>query len=155
MVRAVLIGRCLQKIGEVLDLPEIWYGLLPSIAGYFLFLSWKDEIVAAVRGEPVKRGFRYRAMLGVAAGTVVAIRALASGNQVTEMASLRGAAVEMRSLINETTEQSEIRAQQTAVRDREASKQQEILLLLTKWLVVLAGLTLLAAVVTLVAATTQ
>ena len=67
---------------------------------------------------------------------------LVSGTRVRENATLRAAAVEMRSVVQEAAEDANLREERMAERDRRLTR-------LTKWLVALAVLTLAAAVVTL------
>jgi len=117
-------------------------------ARYAAFISWAKVIVRAVRGEEAKEDWRTLAATGVLLGTW----ALTSGAKVREMAALRGAAVEMRALVHEATVQSEVRDRQATERDQRTSRQEARMLCLTKWLLLLAVLTLAAAVVTLVVA---
>lgn len=65
---------------------------------------------------------------------------LVAGTRIRETAALRGAAVEMRELVREAT----VDAQR---RDQRAAEQQDRLTRFTKWLVLLAAVTLAAAIV--------
>ena len=133
------------------DAVDVWFGLAPGLVGYAAFVSWANVIVRAIRGEEAKENWK----TFMSTGVLIGIWALTSGARVREMASLRGAAVEMRGLVHEAAAQSEIRDQQAAKRDRYALQQQARMLSLTKWLVALAGLTLAAAFVTLMVAIVQ
>jgi hypothetical protein len=119
-----------------------------GLARYATFVSWANVIVRAIRGEEAKENCRTLASTGLFLGTWV----LTSSAKVREMASLRGAAVEMRGLVHEATLQSELRDRQASERDQRASRQEARMLSLTKWLLFLAGLTLVAAIATLVMA---
>lgn len=134
-----------------IDAVDVWFGLVPAFALYAAFVSWANVIVRAIRGEEAKEDWRTFLSTGVLIGAWT----LTSGAKVREMASLRGAAVEMRGLVHEATMQSELRDRQAAERDRRASEREGRILSLTRWLVLLAGLTLAAAIVTLVVAIAQ
>lgn len=115
--------------------------LLLSAAGvaYAAFVSWMPVIVRAIRGEEVKEDWRLRVST---AGLMTAFT-IVSGTRIRETAALRGAAIEMRALVREATEDAQRR-------DQRAVEQQDRLTQLTKRLVALAALTLAAAIVTLV-----
>lgn len=121
---------------------------LVGLARYATFVAWANVIVRAIRGEETKENWRTFASTGLFLGTWV----LTSSAKVREMASLRGAAVEMRGLGHEATVQSELRDRQAAERDHRASRQEARMLSLTKRLLLLAALTLGIAIVTLVVA---
>lgn len=140
--------RFLQRLTENIDAVDMWFGFIPALILYAAFVSWADVIVRAIRGEAARENWRTR----IATGALIAIWTITSGARVREMASLRGAAVEMRGLVDDATAQAEVRDQRAAERDRLASQQQMRILSLTKWLVALAGLTLAAAIITLVIA---
>jgi hypothetical protein len=143
--------RLLRRLKANVDAVDVWFGLVPGMVGYAAFISWANVIVRAIRGEEAKENWR----TFMSTGALIGIWTLTSGARVREMASLRGAAVEMRGLAHEAAAQSEIRDQQAAERDRHASRQQAHMLSLTKWLVALAGLTLAAAIVTLMVSIVQ
>jgi hypothetical protein len=134
-----------------IDVIDVWFGLVPAFALYAAFVSWANVIVRAIRGEEAKEDWR----TFLSTGVLIGVWTLTSGAKVREMASLRGAAVEMRGLVHEATMQSELRDRQAAERDRRASEREARMLSLTRWLVLLAGLTLAAAIVTLVVAIAQ
>lgn len=140
-----------QRLQANIDAVDVWFGLVPGLVGYAAFVSWANVIVRAIRGEEAKENWK----TFMSTGVLVGIWTLTSGVRVREMASLRGAAVEMRGLGHEAAVQSEIRDQRAVERDRHASRQQARMLSLTKWLVALAGLTLAAAIVTLMVAIVQ
>lgn len=140
--------RFLQRLTENIDAVDVWFGLVPGLIRYAAFVSWADVIVRAIRGEEARENWKTRS----ATGALIGIWTLTSGARVREMASLRSAAVEMRGLAHDATAQAELRDQRVAERNRLASQQQTRMLLLTRWLVALAGLTLAAAIVTLVIA---
>ncbi|HET9154262.1 MAG TPA: hypothetical protein VFN85_09130 [Solirubrobacterales bacterium] len=143
-------NRFLRGLKANMDAVDVVFVLFGSV-GYAAFVSWANVIVRAIRGEEVKESWRTVASSGV----LVGVWALMSGARVREMAALRGAAVEMRGLVHDAAAQSEVRDRRAAERDDSASQQQERMLLLTRWLVALAGLTLAAAIVTLVVALAQ
>lgn len=140
-------NRFLRRMTANIDAVDVLF-LLAGVVRHAAFVSWAKVIVRAIRGEEAKEDWRTLASTGLLIGTW----ALTSGAKVREMASLRGAAVEMRELVHEATVQSEVRDRQAAERDQRASRQEARMLSLTKWLVLLAGLTLAAAIVTLVVA---
>lgn len=135
------------RLPAYLDVIDMLF-FLAGLARYATFVSWANVVVRAIRGEEAKENWRTLASTGLFLGTWV----LTSSAKVREMASLRGAAVEMRGLVHEATVQSELRDRQAAERDHRASRQEERMLSLTKWLLLLAGLTLVAAIVTLAVA---
>jgi hypothetical protein len=137
----------LHQVKTNVDVVDVWF-VLGGIARYATFVSWANVIVRAIRGEESKEDWRTVASTSL----LIGIWTLTSGAKVREMASLRGAAVEMRGLVHEATAQSELRDRQAAERDQHASQQEARMLSFTRWLVALAGLTLAAAIVTLVVA---
>lgn len=143
--------RLLRRLKANVDAVDVWFGLVPGMVGYAAFISWANVIVRAIRGEEAKENWR----TFMSTGALIGIWTLTTGARVREMASLRGAAVEMRGLAHEAAAQSEIRDQRAAERDRRASRQQAHMLSLTKWLVALAGLTLAAAIVALMVSIVQ
>jgi len=140
--------RFLRRLTENVDAVDLWFGFVPGLIRYAAFVSWADVIVRAIRGEAARENWRTR----FATGALIAIGTITSGARIKEMASLRGAAVEMRGLVRDAAAQAELRDQRVAERDHLASQQQVRMLSLTRWLVALAGLTLAAAIVTLVIA---
>jgi hypothetical protein len=108
-------------------------------AGFAAFVSWTSLIVQALSGEEVEEDWR---VLVSTAGLMAAFT-LVAGTRIRETAALREAAVETRELVREAA----VDAQH---RDQRAAEQQDRLTRLTKWLVLLAAVTLAAAIVTLV-----
>jgi len=143
-------NRFLRRLKANVDPVDVWFGL-GALARYAAFVSWANVIVRAIRGEEAKENWKTVTSTGV----LIGIWTLTSGARVREMASLRGAAVEMRGLVHDASAQSELRNQEAAERDYHASQQQAHMLSLTRWLVALAGLTLAAAIVTLMVAIAQ
>jgi hypothetical protein len=141
------VKRTLKSLKANLDAVDILF-LLRGAIGYAAFVSWAEVIVRAIRGEASKENWKTFASSGLLLG----FWTLTSGARVREMASLRGAAVELRGLARDAAEQSELREKQAAERDDAASRQQRVMLSLTKWLVVLAVLTLAVAVTAIVVA---
>jgi hypothetical protein len=116
------------------------------VARYAAFAAWTDVIVRAIRGEDSKEN--WKTLTSTAA--LMGLSALHSGAEIREFAALRGAAVEMRGLVDDAAKQAELRDQRAAERERQAAEQQERMLRLTKWLVAFAVLTLAAAIVSAV-----
>lgn len=143
-------NRFLRGLKADVDAVDVLFVLM-GLVGYGAFVSWANVIVRALRGEDAKENWR----TSTSTGMLIGIWTLTSGTRVREMAALRGAAVEMRSLVHDAAAQSEVRDQRAAERDHHASQQQAHMLSLTKWLVALAGLTLAAALVTLMVAIAQ
>lgn len=141
----------LRRLKASVDPVDVLFGIVPASLGYAAFVSWANVIVRAVRGEEAKENWK----TFMSTAMFIGVWALMSGARVREMASLRGAAVEMRGLAHEAAAQSEIRDRQAAERDRHASRLQAHMLSLTKWLVALAGLTLAAAIVALMVSIAQ
>lgn len=140
----------LRGLKANIDAVDVVFVLMGSV-GHAAFVSWANVIVRAIRGEEARENWRTIA----SSGMLIGFWALMSGARVREMASLRGAAVEMRGLVHDAAVQSELRDQRAAERDHHASQQQAHMLSLTMWLVALAGLTLAAAIVTLIVAMVQ
>jgi hypothetical protein len=133
------------------DSVDVWFGFVPAFARYTAFISWANVIVRAIRGEEAKEDWKTFASTGF----LIGVWTLTTGAKFREMASLRGAAVEMRGLMDEANAQFELRDRQAAERYKRASKQEARMLSLTRWLVALAVLTLAAAIVTLAVAIAQ
>ncbi len=127
------------RLKKHIDSTDVFFGLLPAAAGYAAFVSWASLIVRAIRGEEVEEDWR----VWVSTAALMASFVFVSGTRVRETAALRGAAIEMREL-------TRVAARDAETRDRRAAEQQDRLAALTKALIVLAALTLAAAVVTLV-----
>jgi len=127
-----------KRLKAYIDPIDMVFGLLPGVTGYAAFVSWASLIVRGIRGEEAKEDWR----TFVSSVAFISARALVSGTQVREAVALRSAAVEMRELTREAAEEAQRREQR-------AAEQQERLTRLTKWLVGLAAVTLIAAIVTL------
>ncbi len=80
---------------------------------------------------------------------LIAARTLLSGGRVREAAALRGAAIDMRGLVRDAAQATELHGRRSEERDLRESELQGRLYRITVWLVALAALTLAAAVVTL------
>lgn len=127
------------------------FWLRARLARYAAFISWANVIVRAIRGEEAREDWKTFASTGF----LIGVWTLTTGAKVREMATLRGAAVEMRGLMDEANLQFGLRDRQAAERYKRASMQEARMLSLTKWLVALAVLTLAAAIITLVVAVAQ
>jgi len=138
--------RFLAGLKQYVDPIDVFYGFLPAITGYAALVSWADLVVRAIRGETVKEDWRG---WGSTAAFIAALTVV-SGGRVRQTESLHSAAVEMRELLRDGTEEARRREQVADERDRRDSDRQERLHALTIWLVALAALTLAAAIVTLV-----
>jgi hypothetical protein len=121
------------------DSIDAYFGLIPASAYCAAFMTWASVIVRAIRGEDVEPDWRVYASPAAAmtAYTVV------SATHVRETVALRGAAVEMHAVVREAAKDAKAREAAAAERDGRLTA-------LTKLLVLLAALTLAAAVVTLV-----
>jgi hypothetical protein len=122
-----------------IDAVDVVYGLVPGFAAYAAFVSWASSIVRAIRGEEVEEDWR----TFVSSGALIAAFTLVSGARAREIASLRGAAVEVHAVARQAAADAKLREERTAESDRRLTR-------LTKRLVLLAALTLAAAFVTLV-----
>jgi hypothetical protein len=122
--------RLIQEVKASVDAVDVWFGLLPGFARYAAFVSWANVIVRAIRGEEAKEDWR----TFLSTGLLIGVWTLTSDAKVREMASLRGAAVEMRGLVDEATIQSELRDRLASERDDRSSRQAARMLSLTKWL---------------------
>lgn len=116
-----------------------------AVARYAAFVAWAEVIVRAIRGEDSKENWKTFSSSVV----LIGLSALQAGAEIREFASLRGATVEMRSLVHDAAEQAALREQRAAKRDRQSAKQQSTTLMINKGMIVLAGLTLTVAIVTL------
>jgi hypothetical protein len=117
------------RFKTTIDSTDLFFGIFPAAASYAAFVTWASLIVRAIRGEDVEEDWR----VFVSTAAAMSAFAFVSGTRVREAAALRGTAVEVRELVRE-------------------AEQQDRLTRLTKRLVLLAALTLAAAVVTLVVA---
>ena len=123
------------------DSIDTYYGLIPASAFCAAFMTWASVIVRAIRGEDVEPGWRVYLSTAAAMATYTVV----SATRVRETAVLRSAAVETHGVVHQAAKDAELREQRAAERDRRLTT-------LTKWLVLLAALTLSAAIVTLVVA---
>jgi hypothetical protein len=127
-----------------IDSVDVWF-LSVALARYAAFVAWADVIVRAIRGEEAKENWKTL----TSSAALIGFSALTSAAEVREFASLRGAAVEMRALVGDAAAEAELRDERAAERDRRVAEQQEGMLRLNKRAIILAALTLGAAVVTL------
>ncbi len=128
-----------QELRE--DLPdgtEVLYGMVPGGAAYMALVNWTSLIVRGIRGEEAERGWRVWVSSGIFIGTF----AISAGTRVRDTAAVRDAAVETSKVLRQAAEDAKLREERAAQRD-------DRLTTLTKWLIVLAALTLIAAIVTL------
>jgi hypothetical protein len=116
-----------------------------AVARYAAFVAWAEVIVRAIRGEDSEENWKTFSSSVV----LISLSALQSGAEIREFASLRGAAVEMRGLVHDAAAQADLRERRAIERDRQSRKQQATMLLINKGMIVLAALTLSAAIVTL------
>jgi hypothetical protein len=130
-----------------LDPSVLWF-VLHAFASFTAFFTWQDEIVRAIKGEEAKDEWK----TNMPTSLLIVFWTLTSAGRAKEIASLREAAVEMRGIAHDATEQAELREQRAAERDRRAAEQQERMLLYNKRAIILATLTLTAAIVTLAVA---
>jgi hypothetical protein len=121
------------------DSIDTYFGLIPASAYFAAFVTWASVIVRAIRGEDVEAGWR----VYVSTAAAMAAYTVVSATRFRETAALRGAAVEMHAVVREAAEDAKAREAAAAERDGRLTA-------LTKLLVMLAALTLAAAVVTLV-----
>jgi len=129
-----------RRLKAYLDPIDLFFGIFPAAACYAAFVTWASLIVRAIRGEDVKEDWR----VFVSTAAAMSAFTLVSGTRVRETRAMRGAAVEVRELVREAAADAQRREQR-------AAEQQDRLTRLTKWLVLLAAVTLAAAIVTLVA----
>ncbi len=137
----------LTRFKPYLDPIDMWFVLL-NMAGYAAFVTWAELIVRAIRGEQAEEGWR----LWSSTAALIAARTLLSGARVRETATLRAATVELRGLVGEAAVSEWLRNEREEARHTQEPELRSGLYRLTKRLVVLAALTLAAAVVTLVVA---
>ncbi len=128
-----------ERLKVYLDPTDVLFGLFPAVAVYAAFVTWAALIVRGIRGEEAKEDWRLLASTAAAMSAFTLI----SGTRIRETRAVRSAAVEMRNLAREAAEDARLR-------DQRGTEQQERFTRLTKWLVLLAFLTLAAAAVTLV-----
>jgi hypothetical protein len=76
---------------------DVWFGLAPGLIAYAALISWAEVIVRALKGEEAKDNWKTRSSSAV----LIGIWTITSGARVRDMASLRGAAVEMRGLVRD------------------------------------------------------
>lgn len=127
------------KLSSILpDSVEVFFMMVAG-AGFAAFVSWTSLIVRAIRGEEVEEDWR----VFVSTAGVMAAFTIVSAHRLRSAAALRQAAVETREIMREAAGDAERR-------DQRAAKQQNRLTRLTKWLVLLAAVTLAAAIVTLI-----
>jgi hypothetical protein len=126
---------------------EVWF-FAGCFARFAAFTSWGNLILRLNRGEEAKED--WQTLSSTAA--LITFTTLTSAAEAREFVSLREAAVEMRSLVDNAAAQAELRDQRTSERDRQAAEEQERMLATNKQAVKLAAITLVVAVVTLMVA---
>jgi len=134
--------RVLGWLKANVDSVEMWF-LALAMSGFAASISWIDKIVRANRGEDVKEDWRTTS----STAAFITFWVLTTGARVRQTEALRGAAVELRGLVQDAAAQAELRDQRAAERDRRAGEQQERMLRSTKLLVAFAVLTLVATIV--------
>jgi hypothetical protein len=126
---------------------EVWF-FVGCFARFAAFTSWGNLILRLSRGEEAKED--WRTLSSTAA--LITFTTLTSAAEAREFDSLREAAVEMRSLVDNAAAQAEMRDQRASERDRQAAEQQERMLATSKRAVQLGAITLAVAIVTLMVA---
>ena len=136
-------GRFADRLKASIDPVEAIFGTLPAITGLLAFSSWSSVIVRKLRGEEVKLGQELGS--AVILTLFVFVRSVMSREYAHGAVALQHTVVDMHEVAHEAAEDAK-------QRDARAAEQTLRLTRLTKMLVWLAGLTLTAAVVTLVVA---
>jgi hypothetical protein len=126
---------------------EVWF-FAGCFARFAAFTSWGNLILRLNREEEAKED--WRTLSSTAA--LITFTTLTSAAEAREFVSLREAAVEMRSLVDNAAAQAELRDQRASDRDRQAAEEQERMLATNKQAVKLTAITLVVAVVTLMVA---
>jgi len=155
----VLARRQLKRLGSYIDGFDVLFGLFPGLTGYAAFVSWARVIVRALRGEPVVEDRRTI----YATAAFIAARAISSGAHVRQSVALRDSVVELRGLLGDAAADAEerekrlsetlaIAAADAETREKRAADRDKRLYKVNIAMATLAGLTLLAAIVTLVVA---
>jgi hypothetical protein len=132
--------RLVEQLKSI-DPVELISGTLPAVSGILAFTGWSSVLVRKIRGEDVAS--REEWGLGLISALFVFIRSVVSREYARGAIDLRRTVVEMHAVAREAAEDAE-------QRDQRAARQQDRLSRLTERLVLLAGLTLAAAIVALV-----
>jgi hypothetical protein len=137
---AGMLGRFLQRLRSSIDSFDIVFGLLPGVTGYAVAASWTTALLRGIRGE--HRAADERRLM-IASAAHIASRAVASATQVRGDVSMERSVTEMRALLHDAAREAEERDRRAAERDERAHG----INVAMAWV---AGLTLAAAIVTLV-----
>jgi hypothetical protein len=141
-----------------IDVFDLVFGFGPWMAAYAAFVTWLNLIVRAVRGEDVEQDRRTT----YATAAFIGARAIYSATHTRETVGLHNSVVELRELQREAAKDAEARDKrmrellQQAAADAEAREtrgaadRERNLYKINVAMAVLAGLTLAAAIVTLV-----
>jgi hypothetical protein len=124
-----------------IDAIDVFFGLIPTGATSLAVVLWVRLMVRALRGEKAVPGLG----LSVASGLAIAAQAFVSGSHVRHDLALRSSVVEVRTLVRDAAEEQIQRDRRDAAREWRLYK-------LTVAMAVLAGLTLAAAIATLIVA---
>lgn len=128
-----------RTLRSLVDGFDVVFGLLPWLAGYGTFVIWARVIVGAIRGEEVSHSWSTDAItaLFIAAGS------LASAARVRAGVALHDSVAELREAAQEASEEAERRDARAAARDAQLYR-------VTVKMAWVAGLTLAAAILTLI-----
>jgi hypothetical protein len=149
--------RLVRRLFGNIDVFDLVFGFGPWLAAYAAFVSWLNLIVRAVRGEDVRQDRRTT----YATAAFIGARAIYSATHTRETVGLHNSVVELRQLQREAAKDAEARdrrmrelLQQAAAdaeaREKRAADRERNLYKINVAMAVLAGLTLAAAIVTLV-----
>lgn len=125
-----------------IDSIDLAFGLIPSAATFLVAVVWGRVLVRSLRGE----GGEVPMSASVVSGIAIASWSYVSGTHARQNLLLRESVADVRDLIRESASDEAQRDERNAARDERVYK-------LTVAMAVLAGLTLAAAIATLVAAT--
>lgn len=128
------------EIPSKIDGIDILFGILPYGIALFLTITWGRLFIRAIHGEQAK----VSTGLSVMSGLGIASWSFMSGTRARENIALRGSVIDLREALRETAADEATRDQRSAARDARMFK-------LTVAMAVLAGMTLLAAIATLIA----
>jgi hypothetical protein len=129
------------KAPSGIDAIDVFFGLIPAGSAALAVILWARLMVRALRGEKAAPTWG----VSVASGLAIAAQAFVSGTRVREDLALRSSVVEVRTLVRDAAEEQ-------VERDRRDSAREGRLYKLTVAMAVLAGLTLAAAIATLIVA---
>lgn len=147
--------RFLRQTRASIDSFDVFFGLLPLATSYAAFIAWANLIVRAIRGEEVEQDWRASG----ASAAHIAMRSLVAATEVRESVALRQAVGDTRQAVSDTHRAvSDTRqlvheiALDAVERDRRAEERQDQLYKVQLTMAWVAGLTLIAAIVTLAVA---